>query len=157
MFGMGMPEILLILAIALIVIGPKKLPDLAKALGRAMGEFKRATSELKASIDIDPELKDVKSAFDEMNTGIQEAIEPDPTDEGAAHRPENGDASTEESDTSEPATAVPSEKPPGPDEAEPLGRLKQAFDSMNAETHHSSAAELSAKNRDSSESSTDDR
>lgn len=53
MFGMGMPEILLILAIALIVIGPKKLPDIAKALGRAMGEFKRATNDLKDSINID--------------------------------------------------------------------------------------------------------
>ena len=53
MFGMGMPEILLILAIALIVIGPKKLPDIAKALGRAMGEFKRSTNELKDTINID--------------------------------------------------------------------------------------------------------
>ncbi|MGM0642639.1 MAG: twin-arginine translocase TatA/TatE family subunit, partial [Thermodesulfobacteriota bacterium] len=43
MFGLGMPEILLILALALIVIGPKRLPDLAKTLGKAMGEFKRAT------------------------------------------------------------------------------------------------------------------
>ena len=47
MFGIGMPELILILAIALIVIGPKKLPDLAKSLGRAMREFKRATSEFK--------------------------------------------------------------------------------------------------------------
>lgn len=53
MFGMGMPEILLILAIALIVIGPKKLPEIAKALGRAMGEFKRATNDLKSSINLD--------------------------------------------------------------------------------------------------------
>lgn len=53
MFGMGMPEILLILAIALIVIGPKKLPDIAKALGRAMGEFKKATNDLKSTISID--------------------------------------------------------------------------------------------------------
>ncbi|GAB6095524.1 hypothetical protein JCM14469_17760 [Desulfatiferula olefinivorans] len=53
MFGMGMPEILLILAIALIVIGPKKLPDIAKALGKAMGEFKRATAELKETISLD--------------------------------------------------------------------------------------------------------
>lgn len=53
MFGMGMPEILLILAIALIVIGPKKLPDIAKTLGKAMGEFKRATNELKQSINED--------------------------------------------------------------------------------------------------------
>ncbi len=53
MFGMGMPEILLILAIALIVIGPKKLPDIAKSLGRAMGEFKKATNDLKNTINLD--------------------------------------------------------------------------------------------------------
>jgi len=40
MFGIGMPELLLILAIALIIIGPKKLPDLAKSLGRTMRESK---------------------------------------------------------------------------------------------------------------------
>jgi Tat protein translocase TatB subunit len=50
MFGIGMPELLLILALALIVIGPKKLPDIAKALGRGLAEFKRATDELKNTI-----------------------------------------------------------------------------------------------------------
>jgi TatA/E family protein of Tat protein translocase len=47
MFGIGMPELLLILAVALIVLGPKKLPDLARALGKGMAEFRRATDELK--------------------------------------------------------------------------------------------------------------
>jgi Tat protein translocase TatB subunit len=75
MFGIGMPEMLLILAIALIVIGPKKLPDLAKSLGRAFAEFKRATSELKESLEIDDELKEVKSTFDDMGKGIKEAID----------------------------------------------------------------------------------
>ncbi len=66
MFGIGMPEMILILAVALIVIGPKKLPDLAKSLGKAMGEFKKATSDLKESMQIDAELKEVKSAFDDI-------------------------------------------------------------------------------------------
>lgn len=47
MFGIGMPELLLILGLALIVLGPKKLPELAKALGKGMAEFRRATDELK--------------------------------------------------------------------------------------------------------------
>lgn len=47
MFGIGMPELLLILALALIVIGPKKLPDIARAMGRGLAEFKRATDEMK--------------------------------------------------------------------------------------------------------------
>ncbi len=51
MFGIGMPELLLILALALIVIGPKKLPDIARALGRGLAEFKRATDEMKSSFN----------------------------------------------------------------------------------------------------------
>jgi len=47
MFGIGMPELLLILGLALIVLGPKKLPELAKALGKGLSEFRRATDELK--------------------------------------------------------------------------------------------------------------
>ena len=68
MFGIGMPEMILILAVALIVIGPKKLPDLAKSLGRAMGEFKKATSDLKQSMEVDTGLSDVKDTFDDIRT-----------------------------------------------------------------------------------------
>lgn len=74
MFGIGMPEMLLILAIALIVIGPKKLPDLAKSLGRALGEFKKATSDLKETLEVDTDLSDVKKAFDDMNQDIRETV-----------------------------------------------------------------------------------
>ena len=53
MFGIGIPEILIILVVALLVLGPQKLPELAKALGRAMGEFKRATRDLRETMDLD--------------------------------------------------------------------------------------------------------
>jgi Tat protein translocase TatB subunit len=75
MFGIGAPEMILILAIALIVIGPKNLPALAKSLGRAFGEFKKATSELKDSLEVNTELQDVKTAFDEMNKDFRETID----------------------------------------------------------------------------------
>jgi sec-independent protein translocase protein TatA len=51
MFGIGMPELLIILALALIVIGPKKLPDLARSLGRGLAEFKRATDDFKHGVN----------------------------------------------------------------------------------------------------------
>lgn len=51
MFGsIGMPELILILVIALIVFGPKKLPEIGRSLGKGLGEFKRASEDLKQSI-----------------------------------------------------------------------------------------------------------
>jgi Tat protein translocase TatB subunit len=46
MFGIGAPELLVILVVALIVLGPKRLPEVAKALGKGLAEFRRATSDL---------------------------------------------------------------------------------------------------------------
>jgi sec-independent protein translocase protein TatB len=99
MFGIGMPEMLLILAIALIVIGPKKLPDLAKSLGRAFAEFKRATSELKESLEIDSELKDIKTAFNDLNSEIKDAIDVDGGTESKSQKTDDDvDGGTEPKD-----------------------------------------------------------
>jgi TatA/E family protein of Tat protein translocase len=51
-----MPELLLIMALALVFIGPKKLPDIARALGKGMREFRNATDDLKRSIDVDAQV-----------------------------------------------------------------------------------------------------
>ncbi len=67
MFGMSMMEIILILAIALIVIGPKKLPELAKTLGRLFGEFRRTAYDFKESINLDSEFDDVKKNFNDLS------------------------------------------------------------------------------------------
>jgi Tat protein translocase TatB subunit len=63
MFGMGFPELLLLLVIAFIVIGPEKLPHLARAVGKGLGEIRRATEEVRTEIEkegssIEAELKE---------------------------------------------------------------------------------------------------
>jgi Tat protein translocase TatB subunit len=51
MFGIGMPELLVIMAVALVVLGPKRLPEIARALGKAMGEFRRATAGISEELE----------------------------------------------------------------------------------------------------------
>jgi len=51
MFGIGMSELLVILIVALIIFGPTRLPELARSLGKAMAEFRRASTELRSSFE----------------------------------------------------------------------------------------------------------
>lgn len=59
MFGIGMQELIIIVIIALLVVGPKKLPDMAKSLGKGLNEFRRAaeglTEDIKETIKVDDE------------------------------------------------------------------------------------------------------
>lgn len=51
MFGIGLPELIVIMVVALIVVGPSKLPELAKSLGKAFNEFRRMADEVKETLD----------------------------------------------------------------------------------------------------------
>jgi len=123
MFGLGMPEILMILAIALIVIGPKKLPDLAKTLGRALGEFKRSAQDFKRSIDVETTVKDIQD-IDIPKTNLKDILkdaqtkdetdsaakdDTDPDDSGK-EKPENNIEDTP--DDKDPENKKPDDKKP---------------------------------------------
>jgi len=63
MFGsIGMPELVIILVIALIIFGPRKLPELGKSLGRSLNEFKKASNDLQASLEQEIRLEEQKEA-----------------------------------------------------------------------------------------------
>ena len=77
MFGIGMPELLLILGLALIVLGPKKLPELARALGKGMAEFRRATDELKDEFrQMEREIDDSSSEVSKDEPLVESRVEP---------------------------------------------------------------------------------
>jgi TatA/E family protein of Tat protein translocase len=81
MFGIGMPELLLILGLALIVLGPKKLPELARALGKGLAEFRRATDELKDEFrQMEREVEDASASATEKDDPLLEK----PADSNAA-------------------------------------------------------------------------
>ena len=133
MFGIGMPEMLLICAIALIVIGPKKLPDLAKSLGRAMGEFKKATNDIKQSIGSEADFKEVKETFDDLQEDIKGTVTFDNIDD---YQPKPDPAMQ--------SASIPSSEKPASDTLgsdETIGDLKQAFDDMNQTEEESPADE----------------
>jgi sec-independent protein translocase protein TatA len=58
----GMPELVIILVIALIVFGPRKLPELGRSLGRSIGEFKRASNELRSTLDEEIRVEEQRNA-----------------------------------------------------------------------------------------------
>lgn len=96
MFGIGMTEMLLIAGLALIVLGPKKLPDLARSLGKGFAEFKRATNELKNTIEVETRAEEVRLTKEKLekegkltppeSAPIAEQVAPQFTSKEAAER-----------------------------------------------------------------------
>lgn len=126
MFGIGMPELILIAVVALIVLGPKKLPDLAKSMGRAVREFRKATSELKETLQVDEEFSEVKKAFSDFHSDVNKTISAEAAQETTPAGPPADGAGA-------PAAAAPGEPAPAaPLSTDKLDELKKAFQAWNA-------------------------
>ena len=74
MFGIGLPELFIILVIALVVLGPDKLPDLARAIGKGIGEFRRATDDIKQSFNSDDELRELKTSLTQAKNEMTDLV-----------------------------------------------------------------------------------
>jgi Tat protein translocase TatB subunit len=70
MFGIGFPELIIIMVLALIVLGPSKLPDIARALGKGMAEFRKATQEMKENLALDEGIQEVQKATQEIKENL---------------------------------------------------------------------------------------
>ncbi|MGB9730823.1 MULTISPECIES: twin-arginine translocase TatA/TatE family subunit [Calditerrivibrio] len=86
MFGLGLSEILLIAVVAIVVIGPKRLPEVARALGKGYAEFKKAMDGFKEAVNIDevihdkPKDNDLKNVYeDKWKTAHSEQSKDSPT------------------------------------------------------------------------------
>jgi sec-independent protein translocase protein TatA len=79
MFGsLGVPELLLIFFVILVVFGPRRIPEIGRTLGKALGEFKKATDDLKNTIEREVRLEELKQVVPSIVTPLESISRSEP-------------------------------------------------------------------------------
>lgn len=110
MFGsLGVPELLMIFVVILIVFGPRRIPEIGKTLGKALGEFRKATDDLKNTIEREVRLEELKSiktpSLESFVTPVEAVSRVTPVDETPEPVVESSSRQVDETDS--PETARP--------------------------------------------------
>ena len=87
---LGMPEMIVIFVIALLVFGPRKLPELGRSLGKSLGEFKRASNELRNTLEEEVRVEEQREATQRVAAPAEPPVGPRPVDPPVVDAPAEG-------------------------------------------------------------------
>ena len=101
---LGFPELILIFAVALLIFGPKKMPEIGRSIGKALGEFRRATTDLKTTLEEEVRLEERKGSLTVVNEPV---VSPDSVSRGAVRAETPDETAPDETTRSETPRETP--------------------------------------------------
>jgi len=147
MFGIGPLELVMILVVALLVFGPKRVPELARTVGKGLAEFRRASNDLRQSLALDEIQQDLR-----RDLGHNQTIHRPPTNADAdAENPDAEKSDTKKKDEASASGDAPTSEGDG---TAPAAKHQGELPLGNDHEHHDEVAESESETASTSDAST---